>query len=62
MHFDIPDLRLFIHVAEANSLTSGAKRASLSTAAASMRIKSLEDSDKQQLARTALFFTDRLDG
>lgn len=42
MHFDIPDLRLFIHVAEANSLTSGAKRASLSTAAASMRIKSLE--------------------
>ena len=42
MHFDIPDLRLFIHVAEANSLTGGAKRASLSTAAASMRIKSLE--------------------
>lgn len=42
MHFDIPDLRLFIHVAEASSLTAGAKRASLSTAAASMRIKSLE--------------------
>ena len=42
MHFDIPDLRLFIHVAEANSLTGGARRASLSTAAASMRIKSLE--------------------
>ncbi len=42
MHFDIPDLRLFIHVAEANSLTSGARRANLSTAAASMRIKALE--------------------
>jgi len=42
MHFDIPDLRLFIHVAEANSLTGGARRACLSTAAASMRIKSLE--------------------
>ncbi|MEX0604543.1 MAG: LysR family transcriptional regulator [Marinobacter sp.] len=42
MHFDIPDLRLFIHVAEATSLTGGARRASLSTAAASMRIKALE--------------------
>jgi DNA-binding transcriptional LysR family regulator len=42
MHFDIPDLRLFIFVAEASSLTGGARRASLSTAAASMRIKSLE--------------------
>eukprot|EP00163_Fabomonas_tropica_P004491 TRINITY_DN13961_c0_g1_i1.p1 TRINITY_DN13961_c0_g1~~TRINITY_DN13961_c0_g1_i1.p1 ORF type:complete len:295 (-),score=33.62 TRINITY_DN13961_c0_g1_i1:334-1218(-) len=42
MHFDIPDLRLFIHVAEASSLTGGARRANLSTAAASMRIKSLE--------------------
>lgn len=42
MHFDIPDLRLFIHVAEASSLTGGARRASLSAAAASMRIKSLE--------------------
>lgn len=42
MHFDLPDLRLFIHVAEASSLTAGARRASLSTAAASMRIKALE--------------------
>lgn len=42
MHFDIPDLRLFIHVAEANSLTGGARKASLSTAAASMRIKAFE--------------------
>ena len=42
MHFDLPDLRLFIHVAEAKSMTGGAKRAHLSTAAASTRIKSLE--------------------
>lgn len=42
MHFDIPDLRLFIHVGEASSLTNGARRANLSTAAASTRIKSLE--------------------
>jgi len=42
MHFDIPDLRLFIHVSEAGSLTGGARSASLSTAAASTRIKALE--------------------
>jgi len=42
MHFDIPDLRLFIHIAEAGSLTAGARSASLSTAAASTRMKSLE--------------------
>jgi DNA-binding transcriptional LysR family regulator len=42
MHFDIPDLRLFIHVSEAGSVTRGARRASLSTAAASTRIKALE--------------------
>lgn len=42
MHFDLPDLRLFIHVAESPSLTQGARRASLSPAAASARIKALE--------------------
>lgn len=42
MHFDLPDLRLFIHVAEAGSLTAGARSASLSTAAASTRMKALE--------------------
>lgn len=42
MHFDLPDLRLFIHVAEASSLTGGAQRAHLSTAAASTRMKALE--------------------
>ncbi|WP_417662772.1 LysR family transcriptional regulator [Pseudomonas sp.] len=42
MHFDLPDLRLFIHIAESPSLTQGARRAFLSPAAASARIKSLE--------------------
>jgi DNA-binding transcriptional LysR family regulator len=42
MHLDLPDLRLFIHIAEAPSLTQGAKRAFISPAAASVRIKALE--------------------
>lgn len=42
MHFDLPDLRLFIHIAESPSLTQGARRAFLSPAAASARIKALE--------------------
>ncbi|VCU69961.1 HTH-type transcriptional regulator GltC [Pigmentiphaga humi] len=42
MHFDLADLRLFIHVAEAPSLTQGARQAHLSLAAASARIKALE--------------------
>ncbi|WFF42330.1 LysR family transcriptional regulator [Salinicola endophyticus] len=42
MHFDLADLRIFVHVAEARSLTAGASRAHLSTAAVSGRIKTLE--------------------
>jgi DNA-binding transcriptional LysR family regulator len=42
MHLDLTDLRLFIHIAEAPSLTQGARRAFMSPAAASMRIKSME--------------------
>lgn len=41
-HFDFVDLRLFINVAEAKSLTLGAERSALSLAAASARIKNLE--------------------
>ena len=41
MHFDLADLRLFIHIAESPSLTQGA-RARLSPAAASARVKALE--------------------
>lgn len=42
MHLDLTDLRLFIHIAEAPSLTQGAKRAFISPAAASVRIKAME--------------------
>src|SRR5450830_1363875 len=42
MHFDLADLRLFIHIAESPSLSQGAKRAFHSPAAASARIKALE--------------------
>ncbi len=43
MHFDLFDLRLFVFVAEASSLRQGAERACISLAAASARIKQLED-------------------
>lgn len=43
MHFDLVDLRLFIHIAESPSMTQGARKAFISPAAASARIKSLED-------------------
>lgn len=42
MHFDLSDIRVFIHVAESSSVTQGARRANLSTAATSTRIKMLE--------------------
>jgi DNA-binding transcriptional LysR family regulator len=42
-HFDFSDLRLFIRIAEENSLTRGAERAHLSLPAASTRIKNLEE-------------------
>ncbi|MBU6256947.1 MAG: LysR family transcriptional regulator [Burkholderiales bacterium] len=42
MHFDLADLRLFLHLAECQNLTRGAKAASLSPAAASGRLKALE--------------------
>jgi DNA-binding transcriptional LysR family regulator len=41
--FDLVDLRLFVNIAEASSLTRGAERSCTSLAAASMRIKNLED-------------------
>lgn len=43
MHFDLLDLRLFVHVAEESNLRKGAERACISLAAASTRIKQLED-------------------
>lgn len=42
MHFDIADMQLFIKVAEAGSLTQGARDQARSPSAASARLKSLE--------------------
>jgi DNA-binding transcriptional LysR family regulator len=44
IHFDLVDLRLFVYIAEENSLTRAAVRAHMSLPAASIRIKNLEDS------------------
>lgn len=43
-HFNLVDLRLFINIAEMNSLTRGAERSHMSLPAASTRIKHIEDS------------------
>jgi DNA-binding transcriptional LysR family regulator len=43
MRFDLVDLRLFLHVAEARSITHGARRANLALASASARIRGMED-------------------
>lgn len=43
VRFDLVDLKLFTHIAEASSLTRGAERSHLSLAAASTRIKNLEE-------------------
>src|SRR6185312_10896515 len=43
MRFDLPDLNLFRHVVEAGSITHGAERAHLAVAAASTRIRRLEE-------------------
>jgi DNA-binding transcriptional LysR family regulator len=42
MRFDLPDLRLFLHVVDAGSITHGAARAHLALAAASTRIRNME--------------------
>jgi DNA-binding transcriptional LysR family regulator len=43
LHFDLVDLRLFVNVADSDSLTRGAERSHLSLPAASVRIKNLEE-------------------
>lgn len=43
MRFDLIDLRLFVHVAEAGSLTGGAQRAHMTLASASQRVRGMED-------------------
>jgi len=43
MRFDLTDLRLFVHVADAASITHGAERANMALASASARIRGMED-------------------
>lgn len=43
MRFDLIDLRLFVNVVEAGSLTAGAERSHLSLASASQRVLGMED-------------------
>lgn len=43
MRFDLTDLRLFLHVAEAGSITGGAERTHLALASASARIRGMEE-------------------
>lgn len=43
MRFDLTDLRLFCDVADAGSITAGAEKSALALAAASMRIRGMEE-------------------
>ncbi len=43
MHFDLVDLRLFLHVAEAGSITAGAARSGFALASASARVRGMEE-------------------
>lgn len=43
IRFDLTDLRLFLHVAEAASITHGASRSNMALASASERIRAMED-------------------
>src|SRR3954451_9318513 len=43
MHFDLTDLRLFLHVTEAGSITAGAARSGLALASASARVRGMEE-------------------
>ena len=42
MRFDLVDLRLFLHIAEAQTITHGAERSNLALASASARIRGME--------------------
>jgi DNA-binding transcriptional LysR family regulator len=43
MRFDLTDLRLFLNIVEAESITHGAERAALALASASARVRGMED-------------------
>jgi hypothetical protein len=53
MRFDLTDLSLFRHVVDAGSITHGAERANLALAAASARIRNMEQA--LGTARTSLW-------
>ena len=44
MHFDLIDLRLYLHILDTGNITAGAARSHLSLAAASARIRAMESS------------------
>jgi len=43
MRFDLTDLQLFTHIAEAGSITGGAERSHITLASASQRVRGMED-------------------
>ena len=43
MHLDFVDLRLFVNIADTNSLTRAADRSHMCLSAASIRVKNIED-------------------
>src|SRR5207344_638176 len=43
IQFDLIDVRLFVNVADMNSLTRGAERSNMTPPSASLRIKNIED-------------------
>lgn len=49
MRFDLVDLRLFVNIVEAGSITAGAKASHLSAGSASARLTEMEDSLGQKL-------------
>ncbi len=49
MHFDLADLRLLVQISEVGSLNRGAQAAFMSPAAASARLKALEDQTRGKL-------------
>ena len=53
MHFDLTDLRLFLHIREAGSITGGASLAGLALASASARVRGMEDQAGVPLLRRA---------
>jgi DNA-binding transcriptional LysR family regulator len=50
LHLDLDDLSLFRHIAEAGSITGGAARAHLALAAASARLRAMEEAVGARLA------------